>query len=76
MIGAEAGAKEEIMTAATTEHKRRHEGWRRPQAQGGEAPHRTAAAPEQVTAVEAARWLDDGGAAEERIDHESLRDVR
>ena len=57
------------MSATTTEHPRHHGGWQRHRTQSRDVPVRAAAAHEAAAEVEAeARWLDDGGAAEETRD--------
>jgi hypothetical protein len=64
------------MTTPTNDDARRHGGWQR-RMQDREALRRTAAAHEPVvTETAEAHWLDDGGAAEERRDRVSFRDVR
>jgi hypothetical protein len=63
------------MSATTPEHKRHHRGWQRRRNQRRDVPPgRTTPAPEVAAEAEAeARWLDDGGAAEETRDGVPVR---
>ena len=60
------------MSATTPEHKRHHWGWQRRRNQRRDVPGRTTPTP-AVAAEAEARWLDDGGAAEETRDGVPIR---
>jgi hypothetical protein len=63
------------MSATWSEHTRHHWGWQRRRNQRRDGPGRTAPAHELAAEAEAeARWLDDGGAAEETRDGVPVRD--
>ena len=62
------------MSTTTPEHKRHRRGWQRRRNQRRDVPGRTTLAPEVAAEAEAeARWLDDGGAAEETRDGVPVR---
>ena len=62
------------MSTTTPDHKRHRRGWQRRRNQRRDVPGRTTPAPEVAAEAEAeARWLDDGGAAEETRDGVPVR---